>query len=236
MKMEGFGGPIGRKFAEIDLAGRKALSEGEIQKFEGFPENLKKRFNVSARFTSDSEKEFAERVVRPVKDIAAQLGIDFIVAGEDFPLHSTMLEGLYQGADEAERQTLFSDLKDNISFQERLNALNGLEVPYKYLLMDRGNIILNSVEIPYSILEIREFLTKYYAEQKLKPLAMDNILHISAARMIKLPEEEREKSFTEYKGRMVELRHSISSTPLSLKMDHFYSGSTLQLLKSSSES
>jgi hypothetical protein len=235
MRTEGFGGPIGRKYANIDRVGRKALSEGEIQRFEGFPGDLKNRFNVAAQFAPASEREFVERVTGPAKEIAAQLGIDFMVAGEDFPIHSTMLEGLYQGDDDAERQKLFADLQKDAGFQDRINALNGLEVPYKYLLMDKGNVILNSVEIPDDILELRQFLTKYYAEKKLKPLAMDNILHISAARMVKLPEEEQEKSFAEYRRRMVELRHSISSEPLSLKIDHLHSGSTLQLLKGFSE-
>src|SRR3989344_5470868 len=111
--------PALRKYAGIDLAGRLALWEkGGIQEFAGFPESLKNRLNVALCFTTDSEDQIKTRVIEPVKEIANELSIGFIIAGQDYPIHTTLMEGLYEGGNPQEREHEFSQVITTPSIQD----------------------------------------------------------------------------------------------------------------------
>jgi hypothetical protein len=223
--------PIAEKYAKIDLEGRKALKkEDSVNKFEGFSENLKNRFGTVMIFNEESKKLLKESLIDKIESISKETEIDFALAGRDFPIHSTLLEGLCD--DEKTSKAVFEKIKGNIELIEVINSLNNLEVEFKYLLIDKGNILLTCINIPKEILIARGAINKILEENGLKPLQLNNILHISIARMTNFPAIEQGQKFNEYKEKVVKLRHEISSNPIKLKISEVLAGSSFDFLTS----
>lgn len=215
---ENISGP-GRKYVGIDRSGKAALyQERAIKEFTGFPESLNNRFNVSLRFAPDSEALFRQRVTNPIGTIGEGLGIEFFLASRDFHIHSTLLEGLYEGLDPAEREEKFKQLRVSQAIDVVVRHLVGKTIEYKYLLIDKGNLLLTAINIPDWVLTTRADLTEAYTSQGLKPLLMTDILHISVARITRLPVEDRMSKLGKYRQRITGLRHQLSRDPLTLKV------------------
>lgn len=229
-KMDFLRKPELKKYAKINKAGREAVTKGEITRFEGFPPNLEQRLNTAALPDDTSQKSIQERIVQPLGEIATSSGITMAVAGKDYPLHSTLLEGLSAEEEEAKRKEVFKQIMSDPSFQDLLKQLIGLEITYKYILIDKGNVLLTSDTIPQEILTLRAALSKRFAEAGLKPLQLEHILHMSIARMTGLPTEEQQEKFAAYKKGLVHLRHAISKDPIVVRIGDVFNGSAYQLL------
>lgn len=228
---ENVSGP-GRKYIGIDHAGTQALyQKGGISEFAGFPESLRDRLNVALKFTTESETLLRERVIEPLLLIGNGLGIEFILAGRDFPYHSTLLEGLYEGKDPTKRQQKFK-AATNTEEIKRLKDLAGMRIAYKYLLIDKGNLLLTAIDIPDWVINTRSGLAVVYQNHGLKPLPLENILHISVARITRLPTEDRSVKLREYKIKVSQLRHQISPNPIVLEVGHVSVMPSLDLLTS----
>lgn len=231
--MEKFGGEIGRKYATINSTGRDALRDGLINEFNTVPEQLMNRFNISISLKKDSEEILRNVALTKVEELEKKLNIKLLLAGRDFPIHITILEGSFEGdTSENDRKTkegIFNEITNNSELQEKLTReLLGKPLDFKYLLIDKGNLILTSTDIPQSILETRGTLAHEYAGYGLKPLPMNNILHMTISRINKLPENKQ--SLLQYEKEIINLRHSLSENPLSLTPDHLYMGSSYSLL------
>jgi len=230
--MENFSGPIGLKYAEIDLAGKNSLNKAEIKRFEGLDESLKNRFISALQFSPESEKEVERRITSEMAKIAVEFGISFTLAGKDFPLHSTIGEGLYEGKDDSEREEIFDQTHGDKKLDDILSRISKEPIEYKYLLLDKGNVILSAIKIPEEITAARSELASFYQEKGMKPLLMENILHITIGRMNEIPEEGKEESFEGYKKKMIALRHAISSDPIKLQVSGVFDGETYGFLRS----
>ncbi len=230
MKEKEFGGPIGQKYAEIDLIGREALDRAEIKPFEGFGENIKNRFIVALQFAPESEKVLETRVTSEVERIGRESGIEFFLAGKDFPIHSTLGEGLYEGGDVPRREDIFREVHQDEKLKALTERKRGERLIYKYLLLDKGNVMLTSVEIPEDVGKIREELAAIYAGHNLKPLRIENLLHVTVGRITKIPDGGAEQ-FREYKKKMIELRHRISEDPLRLEVKKMSDGPSYEFLQ-----
>jgi hypothetical protein len=217
---------VGIKSANIDRKGKKALSRAEVNPFKHSPEENQRRFNVAVRFEEPSVAEFQGRVIAELEEAEKQFGIKLLIAGRDFPLHSTILEGRSEAPAE-EKERLFTDV--NAQVQDQLaSSLKGQDIDFKYLLIDKGNLLMTSMDIPESVLAARQTLTQTYAQNGLKPLPITNLLHFTVARMTELPADP--EIFKRYKDAMIKLRHSISGNPLHMRISEIYSGSTYDLL------
>lgn len=224
---------IFEKYAKIDVLGRKAIKNRDIKEFEGFSESLGNRFNVSLLPDKETEILVNERLVSEIEKMEAELGIKFSLAGRDFPFHSTVMEGQFGEGEEDKKDNIFGSLEEQISQSGLPETLNGQEIKFKYVLLDRGNILLTSVLIPETVSRARENLDTTYSANDLKPLPMQNILHMSVGRISGLPEDK--EKLNEYKKRMTALRHKISSDPITVKVGDVYVGNTLKLLKGDAE-
>ncbi|OGY09715.1 MAG: hypothetical protein A2700_00580 [Candidatus Blackburnbacteria bacterium RIFCSPHIGHO2_01_FULL_44_64] len=224
--------PVERKYAGIQLSGLKALREGTIPEFSGFPDSLNNRYNASFVFTPNSTAQFEERVAQPLAAIADQAGIGLYLASRDFCVHSTLLEGAWEGEDQAVKQALFGQIHSAEAIG-KLDLLVGKKIEFQYLLIG-GNTVLTAVNIPEWVLAARAQLNDVYRTHGLKPLSMDNILHITVARMTRLPEgdkEEKIKAFQAYRKMARDLRHSISASPLILEVGAVSTVPPLELLR-----
>lgn len=208
--------PIAEKYARIDLSGRKGLSEDEpnIVEFTGFSPELEKNFSSVLTFSAETEKEIQERVLNRIHAAGLASNIEFFESLKDYPLHATLLEGL--SSDGAQkRQDVFDAIVTDGMTNSMLEALKGVELEFKYVLLDKGNVLLTAIDIPQAVLEIRKSLAELYEKSGLTVRPLENILHMSVARMKKVPKGEGVHNlFTEYKNNMVRLRHDISANPI----------------------
>lgn len=221
---------VGLKYAKIDRLGRNAIyKEGVVPEFNGFPESLGNRFNTSLIFDADSVDTLEQRLMGPVANIVDYLGMNCLLAGRDFTLHSTLLEGLCDREDSHERQSKFGNVANSPGVLTLANLI-GNRIEYKYLLIDKGNLILTAIDIPEWVIKARDTLAETYRSQGLRPLEMANILHISVSRITHQPRAQREETLREYAKRVTHLRHNISSNPMVLKISRLSARSSLSLL------
>lgn len=193
--------------------------------FTGFAESLQNRFITALEFSPDSINRLQERVINGLEDIENHLGVKFAIAGRDFPIHSTLMEGLLENTQEEQRSDIFNKLGTEIELD-----VNGIEVTFDFVLIDGGNIILVAKDIPDILLKIREKLSSHYTNAGAKPLAMENILHVSLARIVDLPIDFNHEL---YLNSIISLRHDVSSDPLVLAAENVAKEQTYSYLTAS---
>jgi hypothetical protein len=217
--MKDFGGMVGQNYARKDIEGRQAVREGRIEDFAGYPETLKNRFVSVLRLGLKSRLEIEQRVVQPIESLADELNIELIFPGRDFPLHSTIADGIFEGTGEVDRSRIFAEISNNAELRRQLGRLHGVDIQYKYLLVDKGNLILTCSEIPPVVSEIRDAINKIYTSHGLKPVSFQNILHMSVARITRQPDMERLEKLRVYQKRLIALRHDLSQNPIVVRVE-----------------
>lgn len=235
---EKFGGDVLRKYAGINQSGRKALEQGAIAEQKEFSPLLKNRFNASMRFNAESIGRLDEALLDELRELEKKSDIRLLLANRDFPVHSTLQEAAFEkSSDETDdqadqrRDEIFSGLRDNPD-ETLKKKLAGQQIDFKYLLIDKGNLILTADRIPAEILDARAELAKQYEAVGLKPSPIKNILHLTVSRIAELPtaETDRKNLFTEYEKKCRELRRNISRDPIALKVEDIYRGNVYDLL------
>src|SRR3989338_4220662 len=164
-----FGGAIGRKYARIDLSGREALRSGEINEFKGFSEDFERRFNVWIGFTPESNEEVTERLTKPLETIERDLSLKLFLGGRDYSIHATLMQG--DSAEELEvgkRAEIRSILAHDTELRATSEELKGLHLPFKYVLIDKGNVLLNVANIPSVIERMRATIADAFGRNKLR--------------------------------------------------------------------
>ncbi len=223
-----------QKYAGIDFDGRNTAKQGQLETFRGFPPSLANRMNVSLLFDEESQELVKREVMKPLDNIDHDTGINILLAGADYPIHTTVLEGEYEGNDTNERQAIFHNLQHSGSVDYASRNLTDLSLEFNHLLIDKkGGIILTAVCIPQEITDTRDRLTSLYQEHDLKVLPQHNILHITVGRVIGLPldREESQNAQVRLEDSIVKLRrYEISPHPLTLQVASIYKGSALNLI------
>lgn len=217
---------IQKKYLRIERSGRKSLRTYQVEPFTGFDPGLGNRFGVAALFTSQSQTD-VKRLAAKVEEIGGKNGITFFTQGKDIQIHSTLLEGEYQGTERVIREVKFSRISNSGDLNQVLT-----EVPdtltFDRLLLDQGNVLLAASLIPETIIRVRTRLQQIYLSHNLKPLLLDDILHITLARMTIIP--PRMDGFTSYVQMMLAVKKHIRFYPLQLSMSGFYKGNVLEFL------
>ena len=227
----GFHNPIVRNLAGIDARGRVALGKGDAPEIPGFGENLKNRFGVVLRFDPDSLNSYTERLKQPLIDLARKLGHGIMVAERDYPLHVTIMEGIYEGTDSQKRDSLFESVAHDRALAELTAPLIGLKINANAVLIDKGNVLLTATNIPLGVDTVRESLKSFYETHGLKPAIIKNLLHSSVARVTSYPEDvDKTTLLLEYRKDLLTLRRDILSLPLELGVDQVSRMGTYGLL------
>ncbi|MBI3421151.1 MAG: hypothetical protein HY006_03745 [Candidatus Sungbacteria bacterium] len=207
------------KAMRIAEEGKAAFVNGTFGTFEKFPESLRNRFTVALRFDAHSEWECGGNIVDRLL-LSLELnteGWKLFLAQRDFLLHVTLLEGMYEGSDAAERYRIFRELNTNISIAEVAENIRGMVIPFKLLIPDKGgNILLLADEIPDLILEAREQLATTYAKYGLRPLLIEDLLHATVARVMNLPTD----AGTQVLDKLAQISRAFAHEPLTLRVSH----------------
>ena len=230
--------PVVIKLNGIHEAGTTALREGTVKPFGGYGVELQNRFNASLRYDDRSERAVRSVILDEVQDVAQKLGIQFLVAGnaapEGYPIHTTILEGLYQEED-FEKRNLLLDTHSKIGLRTlpglffndfRLSGLSW-DLQFDAVLVDKGPVLLAATKIPQQIIDIRGELFELYTTFGLKPLPLDNLLHMTLARMTKVVDPSRTDEYIE---RMKLLHQRVAENPLILQVSVMTRGSAYDML------
>ncbi len=218
-------------YERILRLGREALEKGKVQNFPDAPEDLAARFRGTQNnlvfyvtFTAGCAK-YMRKVALPIMQIGGLLGVKHLVAGMDYPLHGTVSQGTHREEDIAG----FLNVWQGLHLGSYEGLLTGCEFVYDQLLFDeRGNILLAATEIPLVIREARRELEKFLRLTGFSPTSMENIFHLTAARLASLPANLDQ--YAEYGQGLERLRQSILNAPLWLQVDTLVARSTLDLV------
>ena len=179
---------VHKRAQEIHAEGLLAYREGKIPLFKGFPTTLNRRFITALRFKENTAWSITKAIVLPLDRLEYELDVAFFLAQRDFPLHSTLMEGLTE--EESPYLPHFYSLKRNSELLSLRSTLRGLEINYSNLVLDKsGNILLLAEDIPDVIPASRKMLARLYREHRLAPLPIHDILHITVGRVMQFPNE-----------------------------------------------
>ncbi len=218
--------PVIQKLNGIHEAGTAALRAGTVEPFTGYPKSLKNRFGVYFRYTGESEQLLRERVLDEIAEIGQDLGIGFFVAGrpapEGHPIHTSVLESLYQ-----EREGNLEGLFIAIISELGLIQMPIVDLKFDTVLVDKGPVILAATQIPQEIIDIRGEVSDKYTKSGLKPLSLDNLFHLTLARMTKVVDVSHADEYIE---RMEDLHNKVAEKPLILQARGFQRTSAFDML------
>ncbi len=205
-----------QKYAKIDMIGKQSLIGQKVKEYSGYPDpTLINRFNVALQFTPSSVEAFQKRILPNLESIQKHTDTSLAIASCNWPLHATTEEGLFQGTNDAERDIIFRRLQNGSDLARITDPLKNLKIEFPWLLVDGGNLLLTCTDIPQTILNARQELTKLYEKEGLKPLQLPRMLHITVARMRQLPGDETK--LKNYLEKTRELRREIYNSPIILR-------------------
>lgn len=209
--------PILEKYQLIDSSGREALRNGTITSFPGFTPDLDSRFTAALLFDPQSTTGISGflSILQGIRIACLSNVITPLVAYRDFPVHSTVMEGLYEGNGQAERLDKFQAVKERKDFQQIRESLIGLNIVYDRLLLDKANVLLAASDIPAFVFRARFELRDIYESEGLKPLKISDLLHITASRIKSIP-KNYPASLQNYSYKMDELAKKVSQNPPTL--------------------
>ena len=251
--------PIIAKLNGIHEAGSSTLRAGSIEPFRDYPVELKNRYGVYLCYTEPSEQLVRSRILDEVREVGQNLGIGLFVAGQHspdgHPIHTTLLEGLYQGDDENARDLCFGThpgilhyggLHDSVigyhpqytKVATRIHELRdgyynpqltkSWEITFNAVLVDKGPVLLAATEIPQEILDMRSELTEIYDRAHVKPLPLDNLLHMTLTRMT-MPVDQSKSD--EYIERIEDIHRRVIENPLQLLVKGIFRGHAFDMLQ-----
>lgn len=219
--------PIYRKYAEIDLAGRRSFDANEITGAEWNQELMKNRFHTALIFDEKSVALAHEKITQLLEKLESDLGIKLSIAGRDFPFHSTLESGDISSDKENEKDTLFERLRHNKTIKDWNDKLQGQVIDYRFVIMNKkGQAILVSADIPTEVDDYRKEMENVFQQAGLKPVLV-NILHITLTRGEEFNLETDSENSKKIKDFLIQLRHSISREPFFLKVKEIYAGPCL---------
>ncbi|KKT58269.1 MAG: hypothetical protein UX91_C0002G0036 [Candidatus Amesbacteria bacterium GW2011_GWB1_47_19] len=191
--------------------GYQGALQGEFVEFKSFPEEeLRKRFGITLTFDESSQQEFLKRITEPLQKVAESTGAELFMAGIDFPLHSTVLEIKREDAVIPEKE---EKMRKIILGENNIRRLPGLTLSFDYMFVDKGgNTVIAATNIPQVILSARETVSSDGIREGFSPLPLTNILHISVARLTKLPDESNMTQYYKMSG----IRPALRFKPLQM--------------------
>lgn len=214
--------PVLEKIKDLRMKGAQAYENGEVKLFHAFPLNTPDRFNVSIVIEGLLGHQFA----RQVRDAARNLGLKFILAGTDYPLHSTMRDGLWEGTSIENRDLVFAAVQKEIG--SGLSKFPPPRMEFTDLVLDAsGNLLLMSKRMPDEVLRLRTYLDLVCGRHGLKPLPLDNMFHCTLLRLRDVPENAPD-SLQAYRDEIVKIGRDMAEVDFT--DCHYYHGSAQTLL------
>ena len=219
------------KIEIIRNSGAEAYKAGTVKVFTGFPENLKRRFNVALAGRLKQWDPTHDSFEREVVSLDSEFRLKGYFVVMDYPLHSTILEAIWEGSEEG-MGTVFATIhNETTSLVRRTNVK---EVAYDTLVLDaNGALLIMKKEIPDQIIELREKLGEIYHRNGLKVLPLDDMLHATLHRARVLTPDSKKEYFSmgQYFKRVENYNSELGPQgAFNLTVEGFYVGPVWNLL------
>ncbi len=160
----------------IRAGGERMFESGVMKLFEGFPESLKYRANVSLKM-----KIFLSPIIWEVYKTAYRLGLVPLTAELHFPLHMTLLEANCDQSEWAEKTAMWHEL-EKVSFV--CLPQTDADLRFSHLVINNSNdVLLMSDQIPSCIVNFRKKIAEVYERHGLQVLPLDDSMHMSIQRL-----------------------------------------------------
>ncbi|OGG50199.1 hypothetical protein A2704_02565 [Candidatus Kaiserbacteria bacterium RIFCSPHIGHO2_01_FULL_54_36b] len=215
-----------KKYARNNLAGRRAMRDSRVNLLRGYPKSWHENSFAAILFTPESEVRL-KGVTQRIEAVGKDLGIVLQLAGKDFPFHSTLLTGA-PPEDLSTRDGIYSRLYADAAANACAKELEGMNIEYRYLLVSEDSITLNADSIPSQIKSFRDALSTAMRAEGTKPISMDNILHVTLARITHLPDGGEHQALQALAQALVGLRHELSKgTPVTVTVNEVTYGQVI---------
>jgi hypothetical protein len=172
--------PVLEKIQKIAAGGRAAVESGTVKMFEGFPDELIHRANVSFKMGL-----VQDTVVWDVYKCAYWCGLHPFTAELNYPLHFTLLEAGVEKDKWSEVGKLWP-LVDELLEDVTVTKTFSLGDCFKFdhvVLNGNGDVLLMAEEIPANVLYMRLRLTELYKSFGFAVKPMDDIMHMTIQRL-----------------------------------------------------
>lgn len=216
-------GDILKGYAKNSLSGKRNLKDKKINVLpskEHWDKAWRDGESTSLVFTESSREKVNSQVTQKILALGRKYGIEFWLADDTYPMHSS-LTFAYPGYDipDEERVALYKEIEADPETQALLGGISGpIKLEYKYLILNGDNITLNAVDIPESIVSFRRSMGIILERYNLPVIrTLENFLHITVARIKKLPNENYEERVEQFKRELRNLRREISKNPIQLE-------------------
>jgi hypothetical protein len=221
------------KANNIHEDGRKAAILGTETLFTGFPESLVRRVHVSLKFDLVTDETIKQRIIQPLNEMARSIGYEFFKAGSDFPIHTTVLEGEWKGRDPDAVPTLTECnlLSLDPSLRDTQSLAKEKTVRFSRLVLNsKGETLLLSQEIPAWTVDMRTRLADTYMWLNFKPLPLDNLLHATLLRLMKVGAGNSVSAMTTYLHEVERINLDLEGMNIVAKVEKVWIGSTANRL------
>lgn len=210
-------------YAKNSVSGERNLKDNKINVFpskEHWDKMWRDGESACLIFNELSREKVNSQVIQKILNMGRKYGIEFWLAGNNYEIHST-LTFAYPGYDilDEERLELYRKVEADPETQALLKKINGpIKLDFKYLLINGDNITLNAVDVPESVVSFRRSMGKIFERYNLPIIrTLENFLHITIARIKKLPTENRDEKIKQFVRELRGLRHEISKNPIQLE-------------------
>lgn len=210
-----------KKYNRIHDTGMQALRNGDVTPYPGLDdpaerEKLQRQTITAVLFTQKSVMAFLQKVAGHItRIIEEELRYRMIIAGHNYPLHSTIFTG----------EPFENPSKNAVA--KAVNKLKGMSLTFDCIMANGANILMATSKIPKEVTATRSKLIAIYQNSGIEPRSYENILHITASRMVTLS-----KAFpmTVYAIAVEQLKMHLSQEPLELTVEKVLTTSTYELL------
>lgn len=220
---------IAENIRRIKQDGILALQVGNVVPFTHQSVNLVNNFTCVMRPTVESVLAVNARV-RVVAATEAVGAMYFFQAGRNFPMHSTLCEGVWKGDDD--RRVVFDELRRALPSEINGQVFQGLEVEYDTLVADGANLLLMASRIPDVVVEVRKKLASIYERHGLAPKIISDALYIVLGRINYLPEdtEQRKQTTSVFLEWVMSANEYLAAHPLTVTMAEAQCDETFRFL------
>ncbi len=196
---------------------------------ENWPGGWKEDANAAILWTPASEREIRERILDPLEYAAEQAGIKLWLP----TIHSTLLSGdlikaLPEGTFDGARCEKFNEIARSDAMVELVKNFPVVTASFGFVVMDGGNVTLNCVEIPASIARGRAEATAIFDQAAACPKNMDEILHVTGARLRRIPKKITRHEFAQFAATIHVIAQDVARDPIVLTSERLWFGRDIQ--------
>jgi|GEM_PF-5576689 len=177
----GYPKPVFDKYLDNIRKGRAQLGSGRITTFTGFESTHHDGITLRAFFDQSSQNEIAERIVKPIKQLAEESNVE-IYSSNLWTPHISVADLRMNSDTTQNRDGTFENVASDPEVDSSLESLADMSVTFDTLIPGSA-ITLAASSIPDQIISVREAIKSVIERNEMKSKDFNNITHTTVARV-----------------------------------------------------